>query len=335
MTVKIGINGFGRIGRNAFRALLGKEELQVAAINDLTDNITLAHLLKYDSLYGKFPGEIALKDANLLVNGREISILAQGQPEKLPWRELGVELVLESTGRFCTHREASRHLQGGAKKVIVATPVNDADLIVVMGINEQQYDPGKHHILSNASCTTNGLAPVVKVLHEHFVVLKGLMNTTHAYTNDQQLLDLAHSDLRRARAVQLSMIPTTTGAAKIIGKIIPELKGKIDGFAVRVPTPTVSMVDFVAQIQKETSDIDVNKALKAAAEGELRGILSYTDEPLVSVDYKGSAYSCIVDSLLTMVIGGNMVRVVAWYDNEWGYSQRLADLAAYLARQEL
>ncbi len=335
MTVKIGINGFGRIGRNVFRALLAKEELQVVAINDLTDNHTLAHLLRYDSLYGKFPGEIVLKDANLLVNGREINILAQGQPEKLPWRELGVELVLESTGRFRTHREASRHLQGGAKKVIVATPVNDADLIVVMGINEKQYDAGKHHILSNASCTTNGLAPVVKVLHEHFGLLKGLMNTTHAYTNDQQLLDLAHSDLRRARAAQLSMIPTTTGAAKVIGKIIPELKGKIDGFAVRVPTPTVSMVDFVAQLQKETSDTEVNKALKEAAEGELRGILGYTDEPLVSVDYKGSAYSCVVDSLLTMVIGGNLVRVVAWYDNEWGYSQRLADLAAYLARQAL
>ncbi|MBS3886732.1 MAG: type I glyceraldehyde-3-phosphate dehydrogenase [Firmicutes bacterium] len=333
MTVKIGINGFGRIGRNLFRALLAKEELQVVAINDLTDNITLAHLLKYDSLYGRFPGKISLKDANLLVNGREISILAQGQPEKLPWRELGVELVLEATGRFRTHREASRHLQGGAKKVIVATPVNDADLIVVMGINERQYDPAKHHILSNASCTTNGLAPVVKVLHENFGLLKGLMNTTHAYTNDQQLLDLAHSDLRRARAAQLSLIPTTTGAAKVIGKIIPELKGRIDGFAVRVPTPTVSMVDFVAQLQKETSAAEINEALKAAAEGELRGILGYTDEPLVSVDYKGSAYSSVVDSLLTMVIGGNLARVVAWYDNEWGYSQRLADLAAYLGRQ--
>lgn len=334
MTVKIGINGFGRIGRHVFRALLAKPELQVLAINDLTDNGTLAHLLKYDSLYGKFPGEIALKEHNLLVNGQEIRILAQAQPEKLPWGDLGVQLVIEATGRFRTHREVSRHLQGGAKKVIVAAPVNDADLTVVLGINQAQYEPEKHHILSNASCTTNGLAPVVKVLHENFGLRKGLMNTTHAYTNDQQLLDLAHPDLRRARAAQLSMIPTTTGAAKAIGKIIPELKGKIDGFAVRVPTPTVSLVDFVAELEKETSASEVNKALKAAAEGELRGILGYAEEPLVSVDYKGSPYSSIVDSLLTMVIGGNLVRVVSWYDNEWGYSQRVADLAAYLAKQE-
>lgn len=335
MTVNIGINGFGRIGRHTFRAILENQGMRVAAINDLTDNATLAHLLKYDSLYGRYPGEVGIKGDSLMVDGREIRILAEALPEILPWGELGVDVVIEATGKFRTHKDASRHLAGGAKKVIVTTPVNDADLIVVMGINQHLYKPHEHTVLSNASCTTNGLAPVVKVLHDHFGIKKGLMNTTHAYTNDQQLLDLPHPDLRRARAAQVSMVPTTTGAAKIIGKIIPELKGKIDGFAIRVPTPTVSIVDFVAVLEKEASAADVNAAMKKASEGELRGILGYADEPLVSVDYKGSRYSSVVDSLLTMAIGGNMVRVVAWYDNEWGYSHRVADLAFYVAQKGL
>ena len=335
MTVNIGINGFGRIGRNTFRCLLNNDAVRVVAINDLTDNATLAHLLKYDSLYGRFPGDVEIKSDNLTVNGRDIRILAEAQPERLPWKEVGADIVIEATGRFRTHKDAARHIEGGAKKVIVTTPVNDADIIIVLGLNHKQYKPDAHHILSNASCTTNGLAPVVKVLHENFGIIKGLMNTTHAYTNDQQLLDLPHPDLRRARAAQVSMIPTTTGAAKVIGKIIPELKGKIDGFAIRVPVPTVSIVDFVAELAQEVTAADVNKAMKAAAEGELRGILGYSDEPLVSVDYKGSPYSSVVDSLLTMAIGGNMLRVVSWYDNEWGYSQRVADLAFYVAQQGL
>ncbi|MDW7651785.1 MAG: type I glyceraldehyde-3-phosphate dehydrogenase [Bacillota bacterium] len=335
MTVNIGINGFGRIGRNTFRSLLENDGMRVVAINDLTDNATLAHLLKYDSLFGRFPGEVAIKENNLTVNGEVIRILAEAQPEKLPWGELGVDVVIEATGRFRTRENASRHLQAGAKKVIVTTPVNDADIIVVMGLNHTQYNPGEHMILSNASCTTNALAPVVKVLHENWGIEYGLMNTTHSYTNDQHLLDLPHPDLRRARAAQVSMIPTTTGAAKIIGKIIPELQGKIDGFAVRVPTPTVSIVDFVANLKKEAVPADVNSKMKEAAEGELRGILGYSDEPLVSVDYKGSPYSSVVDSLLTQSVGGRLMRVVTWYDNEWGYSHRVADLAFYVSQQGL
>jgi len=336
VTVKIGINGFGRIGRNTFRAILEDETLRVVAVNDLTDNATLAHLLKYDSLYGKCIGDVIAQEENMLVNGREIKIFAEAHPERVPWREAGVDVVVEATGHFRTHREASRHLAGGARKVIVTTPVNDADLIVVMGLNHHLYRPDEHHILSNASCTTNALAPVVKVLHESFGVVRGLMNTTHSYTNDQQLLDLPHADLRRARAAALSMIPTTTGAAKIIGKIIPDLKGKIDGFAVRVPTPTVSIVDFVAELGRQTTAQEINEAFAAAAaKEEWRGILGFATEPLVSVDYKGSPYSSVVDSLLTMVLNGKLARVVAWYDNEWGYSRRVADLAGYLARQGL
>ena len=332
--MKIGINGFGRIGRNTFRALHNSGKLQVVAVNDLTDNATLAHLLLYDSLYGPFPGEVALHGDNLTVDGKEIKILSEAQPEKLPWGELGVEIVIEATGRFRTRESAGRHLAAGAKKVIVTTPVNDADLIVVMGINHDRYEPARHAILSNASCTTNALAPVVKVLHEQFGIERGLMNTTHAYTNDQRLLDLPHKDLRRARAAQLSMIPTSTGAASIIGRIIPELEGKIDGFAVRVPTPTVSLVDFVAQLKKPAGREEINAALQAAAASEqLRGILGYSDKPLVSVDYKGNTHSSTVDSLLTQTIGDRLVRVVAWYDNEWGYSHRVADLARYVAEQ--
>jgi glyceraldehyde 3-phosphate dehydrogenase len=333
MTVTIGINGFGRIGRNTFRAALESEDTQIVAVNDLTDNATLAHLLKYDSLYGIFKREVSIKGDSLVVDGREIKVTAEVHPEKIPWSDLGVDVVIEATGKFRTHRDASLHLKGGAKKVIVTTPVNDADIIIVMGLNHKQYKPHEHNILSNASCTTNGLAPVVKVLHEKFGLHKGLMNTTHAYTNDQQLLDLPHPDMRRARAAAINMIPTTTGAAKIVGKLIPELKGKIDGFAIRVPAPTVSIVDFVAELKKDTTAQEVNNALKEASEGELKGFLGYTTEPLVSMDYKGSPYSSVVDSLLTMMIGGDMVRVVAGYDNEWGYSQRVADLAVYVAEQ--
>lgn len=335
MTVTIGINGFGRIGRNVFRAAMESKDVQIVAINDLSDNATLAHLLKYDSLYGIFKHDVHIKENGFAVGGRDIKVLAETNPEVIPWGDMGVDVVIEATGKFRTHRDASLHLKGGAKKVIVTTPVNDADIIIVMGLNHKQYNSDKHKIISNASCTTNGLAPMVKVLHEKFGINKGLMNTTHSYTNDQQLLDLAHTDMRRARAAAINMIPTSTGAAKIIGKIIPDLKGKIDGFAIRVPTPTVSIVDFVAELKKETTAQEVNKALKEAAEGELKGFLGYSEEPLVSMDYKGSPYSGVVDSLLTMMIGGNMVRVVSWYDNEWGYSCRVADLASYVAEQGL
>ncbi|NLM52085.1 MAG: type I glyceraldehyde-3-phosphate dehydrogenase [Firmicutes bacterium] len=333
MTIKVGINGFGRIGRITFRALQRHEQLQVVAINDLTDNSTLAHLLKYDSLYGRYSQEVEIKGEKLVVGGREIQTFAEAHPEEIPWGELGVEIVIEATGKFRTHEKASLHLQGGAKKVIVTTPVNDADIIIVLGVNEKLYDPDKHRIISNASCTTNALAPIVKVLHENFGIKKALMNTTHSYTNDQKLLDLPHPDLRRARAAQVSMIPTTTGAAKMVGKIMPELEGKIDGFAVRVPTPTVSLVDLVAEVEKPVTAQAVNSALQKATESEeLRGILGYSEEPLVSVDYKGVSFSSTVDSLLTQVLDDNLVRVVAWYDNEWGYSHRVADLAAYIAR---
>jgi glyceraldehyde 3-phosphate dehydrogenase len=329
--MNIGISGFGRIGRQTFRVLLDSDSVRVKVINDLTDSATLAHLLKYDSLYGELDRQVRLEGDSLVVDGRKHLVLAERDPSLIPWGELGVDLVIEATGKFRTHKDASKHLDGGAKKVIVTTPVNDADLIVVMGINEHMYNADEHTILSNASCTTNGLAPVVKVLHEKFGIVRGLMNTTHSYTNDQQLLDLPHPDLRRARAANLSMIPTTTGAAKIIGKLIPELKGKVDGFAVRVPTATVSLVDFVAELKTKATASEVNNVLKEAAENELKGILGYATVPLVSMDYKGSSFSSVVDSLLTMVLDENMVRVVAWYDNEWGYSCRVADLAKYVA----
>lgn len=332
--LNIGINGFGRIGRQTFRILLGNNAVRVVAINDLTDSATLAHLLKYDSLYGELDRQVAIEGDNMVVDGRQFRVWAEREPSAIPWGELGVDLVIEATGKFRTHPDASRHLQGGAKRVIVTTPVNDADLVVVMGINEHLYDPRRHRILSNASCTTNGLAPVVKVLHERFGIVRGLMNTTHSYTNDQNLLDLPHPDLRRARAANLNIIPTTTGAARVIGKLIPDLEGLVDGFAVRVPTATVSMVDFVCEVRRETSAREVNNALREAAENQLKGILGYSSVPLVSMDYRGTSYSSVVDSLLTMVVDGRMVRVVAWYDNEWGYSSRVADLAAYVAKAE-
>ncbi|MGB0088297.1 MAG: ArsJ-associated glyceraldehyde-3-phosphate dehydrogenase [Planifilum fulgidum] len=332
---KIGINGFGRIGRNVFRALMDHPELEVVAVNDLTDAGTLAHLLKYDSVHGRLEAEVKVTDEGFSVNGRTVKVMAERDPANLPWRDLGVDLVVESTGRFRKREDAAKHLQGGAKKVIISAPAKDEDVTIVMGVNEDSYDPANHHIISNASCTTNCLAPVVKVLHRQFGVRRGLMTTVHSYTNDQQILDLPHKDLRRARAAGMSIIPTTTGAAEAVAKVLPELKGKLSGFAMRVPTPNVSVVDLVAELDREVTAEEVNEALRLAAEGELKGILGYTDEPLVSKDFNGDPRSSIVDGLSTMVMDGNMVKVVAWYDNEWGYSNRVVDLAAYIVKRGL
>lgn len=330
---KVGINGFGRIGRNVFRAAVENKEIEIVAVNDLTDAKTLAHLLKYDSVHGRFNGTVEEKDGSLIVNGKEIKVMAQRDPAQLPWKDLGVEIVVESTGLFTAAEKASAHLQGGAKKVIISAPAKGEDITIVMGVNEKNYKPQEHNIISNASCTTNCLAPVVKVLHDKFKIQRGLMTTVHSYTNDQQILDLPHKDLRRARAAGMSIIPTTTGAAKAVTLVLPELKGKLNGFAMRVPTPNVSVVDFVADLEKDTTVEEINAALKEAAEGALKGILEYSEEPLVSKDYNGDPHSSIVDALSTMVIEGNMVKVVSWYDNEWGYSNRVVDLAAYIARQ--
>ncbi|SFF95876.1 glyceraldehyde 3-phosphate dehydrogenase [Planifilum fulgidum] len=332
---KIGINGFGRIGRNVFRALMDHPELEVVAVNDLTDAGTLAHLLKYDSVHGRLEAEVKVTDEGFSVNGRTVKVMAERDPANLPWGDLGVDLVVESTGRFRKREDAAKHLQGGAKKVIISAPAKDEDVTIVMGVNEDSYDPANHHIISNASCTTNCLAPVVKVLHRQFGVRRGLMTTVHSYTNDQQILDLPHKDLRRARAAGMSIIPTTTGAAAAVAKVLPELKGKLNGFAMRVPTPNVSVVDLVAELDREVTAEEVNEALRLAAEGELKGILGYTDEPLVSKDFNGDPRSSIVDGLSTMVMDGNMVKVVAWYDNEWGYSNRVVDLAAYIVKRGL
>ena len=338
MKTKIGINGFGRIGRNAFKILLEKypEQLEVVAINDLTDAKTLAHLLKYDSSYGRFGAAVEHTENSLIVNGREIRILAERDPGNIRWSELGVEIVLESTGLFTKREKAQVHItKGGAKKVLISAPATDEDITIVLGVNEDRYDPAQHHIISNASCTTNCLAPLAKVLHENFGIKKGFMTTVHAYTNDQRILDLPHSDLRRARAAGLSIIPAKSGAAKAIGLVIPELDGKLNGFAFRVPTAVVSVVDLVAEMEKPVTKDAVNAALKAAAEGPLKGILAYSEEPLVSADYKGDPASSTVDALLTMVIEGNMVKTVSWYDNEWGFSCRYADLAAFVAAKGL
>jgi len=337
MATKIGINGFGRIGRNAFKAIISKypNDFEVVAVNDLTDPKTLAHLLKYDSCYGKFNGDVDYTENSIIVNGKEIKVLAEKDPANLPWGELGVEVVIESTGRFTKKADAQKHIQAGAKKVIISAPATDEDITIVMGVNEKSYDPKTHHVISNASCTTNCLAPVTKVIDENFKVVKGLMTTVHSYTNDQQILDLPHKDLRRARAAALSIIPTTTGAAKAVALVLPHLKGKLNGFALRVPTPTVSVTDVVFEVEKATTKEEVNAVLKAAAENELKGILGYSEEPLVSVDYKGDERSSIVDALSTMVMEGNLVKVVAWYDNEWGYSNRVADLLKYIVNMGL
>ncbi|MFC1934974.1 type I glyceraldehyde-3-phosphate dehydrogenase [Chloroflexota bacterium] len=334
MKIKIGINGFGRIGRLIIRAInqYYADSLEVVAINDLTDTKTNAHLLKWDSNYGRYPGEVVAKDDAIIVDGKKIKAFAKSNPSDIGWRDCGADIIIESTGRFTDATKARAHLEGGARKVLISAPAKNEDITVVIGVNEDQYDPKQHNIISNASCTTNCIAPVVKVLHQSFGVNKGLMTTIHAYTNDQRVMDTFHSDLRRARAAALNIIPTTTGAAKAVTQTIPELKGRIHGLAFRVPTPTVSVVDFVADLDKEVTVEEVNQAFQMAANGFLSGILEYCQEELVSMDFKGNPASSIMDSLGTMVIGGNMVKVLSWYDNEWGYSCRLADLAAYIGK---
>jgi len=328
--LKIAINGFGRIGRQVLRKAL-EENLDVVAINDLTTPSTLAHLFKYDSVHGKFSGTVEVKDNYLVVNGNKILILSEKDPSKLPWKENNIDLVVESTGIFTDGEKAKAHIDAGAKKVVISAPAKNEDITIVLGVNENIYDNEKHHIISNASCTTNCLAPIVKVLHDKFGVINGLMTTVHSYTNDQNILDLPHKDLRRARAAAMSIIPTTTGAAKAVALVMPEMKGKLTGFALRVPTPDVSIVDFVANLEKEVTIDDVNNALKEAAEGRMKGILAYSEEPLVSTDYIGNSNSSIVDSSLTMVIDKKLVKVIAWYDNEWGYSCRVVDLVKFIS----
>ncbi|MBY6272033.1 MAG: glyceraldehyde-3-phosphate dehydrogenase [Caldibacillus debilis] len=335
MAVKVAINGFGRIGRLVFRAALDNPELDIVAVNDLTDAKMLAHLLKYDSVHGTLDKEVTVDGDSFIVDGHRVKVLAERDPAQLPWKELGVDIVVESTGRFRKREDAAKHLEAGAKKVVITAPAKDEDITIVMGVNEEKYDPQNHHIISNASCTTNCLAPFAKVLHEKFGIKRGLMTTIHSYTNDQQILDLPHKDYRRARAAAESMIPTTTGAAKAVALVLPELKGKLNGMAVRVPTPNVSLVDLVAELEKEVTVEEVNKALKEAAEGELKGILAYSEEPLVSKDYNHTTVSSTIDALSTMVIEGTMVKVLSWYDNEYGYSCRVVDLAAYIAKKGL
>lgn len=335
MPTKVAINGFGRIGRQVLHIMLEKYagDLEVVAINDLTDNQTLAHLFKYDSTYGKFSGEVkVINDSKISIDGKEIVVFSEKDPSVLPWKDLGVEIVLESTGVFRTIDGASLHLKAGAKKVLISAPCkDDLEGTIVLGVNEDIYSPEKHHILSNASCTTNCLAPVCKVLHEKFNILRGIMTTIHSVTNDQRILDLPHSDLRRARSAIQSMIPTTTGAAKAVALVLPELKGKLDGLSIRVPLPTVSLVDLTCDVEKDTSVEEVNQAFKEAAGGSMKGILEYQEEPLVSVDYRKNAHSAIVDALSTKVMDGKMIKILAWYDNEWGYSNRYADLCKYVA----
>jgi len=331
MGIRVGINGFGRIGRNVFRAAFAAGDIDFVAINDLTDAATLAHLLKYDSVHGRFPHDVSAKDDAIVVDGKEVKVLAEKDPANLPWRDLGVDYVVESTGFFTQGEKAAAHIQAGAKKVIISAPAKNEDITVVMGVNHHMYDPAKHHVISNASCTTNCLAPVAKVLHEKFGIERGYMTTVHSYTNDQKVLDLPHKDLRRARAAALNIIPTTTGAAVAVGLVLPELKGKLDGYALRVPTPDVSVVDLTAELKSNVTAEAVNAALREAAEGPLKGILAYTDEPVVSMDFLGDSHSSIVDGAMTSVMDGNFVKVVAWYDNEWGYSNRVNDLIRYIA----
>ncbi len=335
MAVTVGINGFGRIGRIMLRAALEREAIDVVAVNDITDAKTLAHLFKYDSIHGVFPGTVSVADSSIVINDKPVKVFAERDPADLPWKTLGVEVVVESTGIFRDREGAGRHLEAGAKKVIITAPAKKPDLTIVIGVNEGSYDKTKHHIVSNASCTTNCLAPVAKVLNENFGIVHGLMTTTHAYTNDQRILDLPHSDLRRARAGALSMIPTTTGAATAVAEVLPELKGKLDGMAIRVPTPNVSLVDFVAELENEVTTEEVLDAFRAAADGELEGILGISEEPLVSIDFNGDPRSSIVDAESTRVIDKKMVKVLAWYDNEWAYSVRVVDLIEYISAQGL
>ncbi len=333
MALKVGINGFGRIGRNIVRAALQNRDLEFVAVNDLTNAETLAHLLKYDSVLGNLEAAVEARNGNIVVDGRELKVLSVKDPAQLPWKDLGVDLVFESTGLFTERDKAAGHLAAGARKVIVTAPAKKPDVTLVLGVNEEKYDPKAHHIISNASCTTNCLAPVAKVLHQTFGIKKGWMTTIHSYTNDQNLLDLPHKDLRRARAAAVSMIPTTTGAAAAVGEVLPDLKGKLDGFAMRVPTPNVSVVDLVVIVGKPTSAEDVNRAMKAAADGPLKGILEYETAPLVSIDFRKNPHSSILDAAYTKVMDGDFVKVLSWYDNEWGYSSRCVDLAMLIAKK--
>jgi glyceraldehyde 3-phosphate dehydrogenase len=341
MATKVGINGFGRIGRQVLKAIKERhpDTLEVVAVNDLFDAKTNAHLFKYDSNYGRYEGTVEVQGDSIVIDGKPVKVMAERNPGNLPWKDLGVDIVIEATGVFRdgkgsdTKPGANAHiLGGGAKKVIISAPAKNEDLTIVLGVNDEMYDPAKHHVVSNASCTTNCLAPAAKVVHDNFTIKRGLMTTIHSYTNDQRILDLAHKDPRRARAAALNIIPTTTGAAKAVALVIPELKGKFDGYALRVPTPTVSIVDFVAEVEKSTTAEELNELFKEAAEGKMKGILQFSTEPLVSMDLKGNPYSSIVDSALTAVMDGTFVKVVTWYDNEWGYSCRTADLAALMAK---
>ena len=334
MTTRVGINGFGRIGRQSLKAILERSpELEVVAVNDLVPVETNALLFKHDSTYGAFAGEVGHTADAIVVNGREIKVVQEKDPAALPWKALGVDIVIESTGRFTEAEKAKAHLDAGAKKVIISAPAKGEDVTIVLGVNEGSYDPGRHHIVSNASCTTNCLAPAAKVVHDGWVIRRGLMNTIHSYTNDQNVLDVAHKDPRRARSAGQNIIPTTTGAAKALALVIPDLKGKFDGFSLRVPTPTVSVVDFTAELERPATAEELNAAFRKAADGPLRGILGVSDEPLVSMDFKGDARSSIIDGASTMSLGGNFVKVIAWYDNEWGYSCRVADLARHIAER--
>ena len=342
--MRIAINGQGRIGRDLLRGAMKRPDLDVVAVNHKTRRLAVSdtyaesvgHLVKYDSVFGPYNGDFEVKNGNFIIDGKEVKLLAEGDPAKLPWKELGVEVVLESTGQFNNPDKAAAHITAGAKKVLLSAPAKDGDcLTVVMGVNEEKYVPAEHHVISNASCTTNCLAPVAKVINDRFGIVKGVMTTVHAYTNDQQILDMPHRDMRRARAANLSIIPTSTGAAKAVGLVLPELKGKLNGFAMRVPVPNVSVVDLVVELGKNATAEELNAAFKAAADGPLKGIMLYCDLPLVSIDFNGNPHSSIVDALSTMVVEGNMAKVIAWYDNEWGYAQRLLDLASYVASKGL
>lgn len=335
MAIKVGINGFGRIGRNVMRAALGDNDFDFVAVNDLTDTKTLAHLLKYDSVMGNLDHEITATENSIKVDGDEFRVFSEKDPAQIPWDEVGAEIVIESTGRFTKAEDAAKHIRGSVKKVIISAPAKGEDVTIVLGVNEEMYDPKNHNIISNASCTTNCLAPVAKIIHENFGIRNALMNTIHSYTNDQQLLDLPHKDLRRARAAGLSMIPTSTGAAKAVALVIPELKGKFEGISVRVPTPNVSLVDVVINVEKETTTEEVNRVLKNAANEELKGILGFSEEPLVSVDFRGDSRSSIVDADNTKVIDGKTMKILSWYDNEWGYSCRVRDLVKFIADKGL
>ncbi|NSW84074.1 MULTISPECIES: type I glyceraldehyde-3-phosphate dehydrogenase [Syntrophothermus] len=335
MAVKVGVNGFGRIGRLFTRVALTRQDIEVVAVNDLGDAKSSAHLFKYDSVHGIYPEKVGVEGSDLVIGDIRIKYLQESDPGKIPWADLGVEVVVEGTGRFTDKAKASAHFKGGAKKVVITAPADNADITLVIGVNDSAYDPQAHHVISNASCTTNCLAPLTKVVHERFGIVKGLMTTVHSYTNDQRILDLAHKDLRRARAAALSIVPTTTGAARAIGLVIPELKGKLNGMAIRVPTPNVSLVDLVAEVKQPATVEEINLAVKVASEGPMKGIIEYCDEPLVSKDFNGNPSSCIFDALSTMVVERNMVKVVGWYDNEWGYSSRVVDVVALLGQKGL